>query len=168
MDIENIQDSSRVIKRRASKKFPASYGIRDAYAYYKKEIPAEKRVSEKLFKQINTDLWKLVQKKILEESQSVYLPGALGRLWIRKKRMSFAQRSRIPINWKASKQVGKKVYHLNEHRDYHIYKYAWGRFGKVVNISHYVFRAPRDYCRKLSFILQNKPEIDYYTYEFTN
>lgn len=168
MDIENIQDSSRVIIRRASKRFPADYGLVDAYKYYKQEIPEEKRVSEKMFKQINIELWKLVQKKILEESQSVYLPCGLGRLWIKKKRMSFAQQARIPINWRASEKVGKKVYHLNEHRDYHIYKYAWGRFGKVVNISYYVFKAPRDYCRKLAFILKNKPEIDYYLHEFAD
>lgn len=168
MVTESTQDSLKQIKRRSPKKFPASYGIGDAYKYYKKEVPVEKQVSKEKFSEINTEVWKLLQKKVLEESATVYLPCALGCLFIKKRRMGFTQQHRIPINWKATEQVGKKVYHLNEHRDYHIYKYAWSKFGKVVNISHYIFRAPRDYCRKLAHILKNKPEIDYYTNEFTD
>ena len=75
--------------------------------------------------------------------------------------MSFKDKNKLRIDWEATKKANTKVYHLNEHRAGHRYRFYWEKV-PVSNISVYSFIACRKNKRRLAEILKTQPTIDYF------
>lgn len=158
MDTEN----GTVIKKRSPKKFRAHYTLKDVYEYYTRIVDPELQVSYKVFRKLNKQIYDEVNHEVLYKSESVTLPYGAGHLTVLKRPMRFGSDRIIPLDYKKTKELGKKVFHMNEFRNNHIYRYSWVKVGTIINKSYYIFKATRARTRELSQILQTKPEIEYF------
>jgi nucleoid DNA-binding protein len=79
-------------------------------------------------------------KHILETGQAVKLPYGFGKLSVNKKKPKATRKwngkmyINLPIDWKKTKETGKRVYHMNTHTDG--YKFRWIWFGKTARFQN--------------------------------
>lgn len=158
MDIKNGMD----IKRRSPKKFKAHYTLTDVYQYYLRIVDPELHVDYKTFRKLNKQIYNEINQEVLYNSENVQLPYGVGQLVVLKRPMRFGSDRIIPLDYKKTKELGKRVFHMNEIRNNQIYKYSWVKVGRVINKGYYTFKAIRERTRELSGILQTKPEIEYF------
>ena len=98
-----------VLKIRKNKK---SYTIADIYRDYIKKNDVELNYAR--YKRIIDEFNKVVKEEILERSQPFKMPYGLGTICIVKyKPKSYSDQS-LSTDYKSTKEVGKRVYHLNE------------------------------------------------------
>lgn len=157
MDIKNGSG----IKKRSPKKIKIHYGLEDAYDYYLKNTPKEYHVDYKTYKKLCTDFVNIAYDIIFYESEKVNLPKKFGTLSVVKRLTTFSTKKYIPIDFKKSKELGKRVYHFNEHRNGNIYRLHW-QVGDAKIIPYY-FKSTRTRNRKLGEILLNRPDIEYFS-----
>lgn len=146
----------------------ATHTITSMYKTYAKNTPEAIRVPYKLFVRIIDTFGAKFYESILYGSNEVRLPN-IGEFRVIKKKMCMAlfdrrgcdNNNKVKIDWAATKKAGKRIFHLNEHRDGHSYQLKW-RKRAVTGIYIYKFRAIRRRKRELASILQNRPEIDYF------
>jgi len=90
--------------------------------------------------------------KILDDSFEFEMPYRLGSLRIKKTKTWFDPKT-MKVDWKKTKEIGKRVYHMNEHTNYFNFRFFWKK--KTA--------ADRDNKRRLSSILKDKNRtVDYY------
>lgn len=143
------------------KRVKADYTLNDIYKFYVSKVDEKLRHKERLFNKFIKELNKELINKVLDNSETIKLSGNLGKVRIKKQKMSFLDASTLRIDWKRTKESNVKVYHLNEHRNGYRYRFYWVK-NPMVNISYYSFVPTRANKRRLSNILTTKPEIDYY------
>lgn len=153
----------RNLRKQPRPRVTADYGLKDLYKYYKDTTLKALIVPYNTFAAVIKDLSAEIMDKILLESKEVKFKSNLGYLRVKKRKMRFKNTENLRIDWAATKKVGKKVYHLNEHRDGYRYKFHWTKAdSRVPNMSVYHFRPCRYNSRRLADILQNNKEIDYF------
>ncbi len=87
----------------------------------------KKPVSYTTYKKITLTSNQFLSDKILE-GKRIKLPFGLSDVFINKyKQEPKTENGRInlPIDWKKSKELGKRVYHLNQHTDGYTFKWFW-------------------------------------------
>lgn len=153
-------------------KIPADYNTTDIYLEYCNyctTIKHEEYVDRRKYLAILYETNKMIMNKIIEESKEVFIPW-LGIFRVKKGNtiaMAHFNHSSgtdgwyVPKDWAASKKAGKWVYHLNEHRGGHKYKFYWKKTA-IQNIKPYRFKASRGNARRLGYILKNVMTIDYF------
>ena len=73
------------------------------------------------------------------------------------------EKESMKVDWQASRIAGKRVYHLNDHRDNYRYKWYWKKTNAIVqNKSLYSFTASRANKRELARLLKEDKSIDYF------
>lgn len=136
----------------------------DSYNYYKKNVPKKLQVeSRKVYMSVIKLFFKKFMDKIIYGSDELKLPMNMGTLCVKKlkfnaerevKIMNGEIENKIPnhkINWKLSKQVGKKIPYVNEHTDYDNFKFLWNKSRcQIVNKTLYTFRPIRANKRLLA------------------
>jgi len=147
-------------KPRGKSKIKVHHTVRTIYDKYKKEIPEEEQVTQKDFLNIMYGFNKAVIHKVLEEAEEVKLPCNMGTVSIKKSKLD-VKFNKLKIDWATTNKIGKIVYHLNEHRNGYKYRIYWKK-GKVLNSKYYAFIPTRTFKRSLAYILNNKPEMDYW------
>ena len=161
--------------KRGNNLYPVDYTLRDIYKKYKKEVDKNIQVDYNTFNKVMKLFGEKVISKILNESEEVKIPCALGTLSVRKSKLrlnynmynngvggvTLSKTCHLKPDWAETKKRGKIVYHLNEHRDGYKYRFLWKR-GKVNNITAYSLVPLRVHKRALAFILKNRPERDYF------
>ena len=164
--------------KRSKPRLTKDYGLSDFYKYYKKmydhkeftskwmEKHEKYLVDSSTYKKIIKDGNKLISKQILEEAKVIQLPAGMGFFKIEKKKMnlgSLKKSKNLKIDWKRTKELGKTVYHLNEHTDYHRYKWHWiKKKMRIPNKTPYSFIACRTNKRAISKLLKSKQVLDYH------
>ena len=99
---------------------------------------------------------------ILFNAGEIKLPYRLGSLRIQKKKMKF-DTSKMKIDWQATRAAGKRVFHMNDHRDNYRYRWYWRKKDVIVqNKSLYSFEASRANKRELARLLKTDKSIDYF------
>lgn len=86
----------------------------DSYKRFKKKFPSE-TITKKLFSEIIYDAGKIHSEHILN-GHSIKLPNRLGEMLIEEKELaikSYSGKIILPINWKETLKLGKRVYHTN-------------------------------------------------------
>ena len=151
--------------------YKKDYGSDECYKYYKDEIKkiavTEKEldsllVDKKLFRTICDEFNKLLIDEILISSEEIRLPYRLGTIRIKKSKMKYDDKNKLKIDWAASKKLGKRIYHLNDHTGGYKYRFYWTK-GIVKNITAYSFIPTRTNTRRLASILKdNERELDYF------
>ena len=148
--------------KRGEGNYKKDYGSNDVYEYYKKEVIPELQVDKQLFRKICDDFNKLLIEKILLDSEEIRFPYRLGTVRIKKSKMKYDDKNKLKIDWAASRKLGKRIYHLNDHTGGYKYRFYWTK-GIIKNIKAYSFIPTRTNTRTLASILKDKNrELDYF------
>jgi hypothetical protein len=163
-DKEHNKEVENKTKPRGPGVIGATLGLRDSYKEFKKN---EKMgpifdIDYKKYRAINEAFNKRVVEDILLDTGEHNLPYRLGTIRIQKKKMNLTKEA-MKVDWKATKELGKRVYHMNDHRDNYRYKWYWKKSNAIVqNKSLYSFTASRANKRELARILKEVKTIDYF------
>lgn len=153
-----VQDQ---LYNRPKERLHCKYGMPAFYAYYKEHTIPELRVSHTKYCEILDDVNKRIVDYILQ-GEEVKLPCGCGRLLIHKQKMWYGDSNRLRIDWARTKATGAKCYHLNEHRDGHIYRWHWNKLSiRNPNAVIYSFIPCRKAKRTLAAILKSDASVDY-------
>lgn len=133
-----------VLKIRKNKK---SYTISDIYRAYNK---INNNVPYLRYKRILDEFNKVVKDEILGRSQLFKMPYGLGSVCIVKyKPKSYTPKS-LSVDYKTSKEEGKKIYHLNEHSNGYKYRLYWTKIPRTF---------PKRYMYQIQFVRDNKRHL---------
>lgn len=135
------------------------YTIADYYLSYRDYIEQDTQydVDYKVFKAIVTDYFKYIRDEVMLHSKEFKLPCRLGTLSIIKHKPKYYNGKSLRWDWKATKELGKPVYLLNEHSGEYKYRFYWSKQGCLLtNKGKYHFIACRANKRNLASIIFNK------------
>lgn len=151
-----------ILKKRGPNKIQTDYTLKDIYQYYLSITEKALQVDYKTYTQICLKANTLIAEEILTNSATVKFPARTGHLRIMKSKLVLLI-PRLKVDWAASNKTGKRVYHLNEHRQGYKYRFHWAkRDCNATNKAAYSFTPARTLKRRLAYILKNEPTIDYY------
>lgn len=140
-----------------------SYTIADYYISYKNYIEEGTRydVDLKTFKSIVVDYFKYLRDEVMLHSKEMKLPCRLGTLQIIKSRPVTYTSKSLSFDWKATKELGKCVFLLNEHSNGWKYRFYWSKSNCIIpNKTMYMFVATRTNKRDLAQLIFRK-KVDY-------
>ena len=109
-------------KIRRSKK---AYTFADMY----REMPIE--VDYSLYKRVLDEMCAVILEHILERSDGFKMPYGLGFIQVGKYRPKELTPKSLSIDYNASIEYGKQIYHLNEHSDGYKYRFYWSRIPRT-------------------------------------
>ena len=120
-------------------------------------------VGYKKYRRVCEEFNKLIIDGILLKAKEFKMPYRLGTLRILKKEMNYsAGKNKLKIDWKATNENGKVIYHLNDHTDGFNYRWFWSKKTAIVkNKTIYSFQATRTNKRRLAGLLKTK-QVDYF------
>tara|TARA_E500000305_G_scaffold108637_2_gene111475 strand:+ start:802 stop:1266 length:465 start_codon:yes stop_codon:yes gene_type:complete len=148
--------------KRGEGNYKKDFGSNDIYMYYKNNTIPELQVSKKEFRKICDEFNKLIIDEILINSEEIRMPYRLGTLRVKKSKMKYDDKNKLKIDWAASRKLGKRIYHLNDHTGGYKYRFYWTK-GIVKNVTAYSFIPTRTNTRTLAGILKDKNrELDYF------
>ena len=140
--------------------------LKDAYKHYTADLPETSpfNVEYNLYRQICEAFNKQICKYILKEAGEFHLPYRLGSIRIKKTKMDYSNKNMMRPDWKRTKELGKTVYHLNDHTDGFRYRWAWNKSNVVtVGKKLYSFYATRTNKRELARLLKDDDiKVDYF------
>lgn len=146
-----------VLKTKKNKK---SYTIPDIYEAYCEQTGSD--IIYSTFKAVLMEFNRIVKEEILERSGAFKMPHGLGLLCIGKYKPKHYNSKGLSIDFKASKELGKKVYHLNEHSNGYKYRLFWSKpHPNPFPMYEYQAKLTRDNKRLLAqLIFNNQDYID--------
>tara|TARA_R100000329_G_C7611435_1_gene216985 strand:+ start:712 stop:1176 length:465 start_codon:yes stop_codon:yes gene_type:complete len=148
--------------KRGEGNYKKDFGSNDVYTHYKNSVIPELQVDKQKFRKICDEFNKLFIDEILVNSEEMRLPYRLGTIRIKKSKMKYDDKNKLKIDWAASRKLGKRIYHLNDHTGGYKYRFYWTK-GIVKNITAYSFIPTRTNTRTLAGILKDKNrELDYF------
>ncbi len=125
-----------------------SYTISDIYRSYTKETGVD--VPYLRFKRILSRFNKSILEALQDHAEGFKMPYGLGYIQIVKyKPKSYSEKS-LSVDYKASKDYNKKIYHLNEHSGGYKYRLYWSKLPQTF---------PDRYKYTLNFVRQNKRRL---------
>jgi hypothetical protein len=158
-------------KKRGLGIYKKDNGSDEAYKYYKEEVKklcaTEEEeeailVDKQIYRKVCDEFNKLFIDEILISSEEMRLPYRLGTIRVKKSKMKYDDKNKLKIDWAASKKLGKRIFHLNDHTGGYKYRFYWTK-GVVKNITAYAFIPTRTNTRRLASILKDKErELDYF------
>ncbi len=163
------------MEKRGQRRYQAEFGPIDYYRYYRRTtknknkrhkfvlLDESKRVNYNLYSDILNDYFLEVIKEIFD-NQRYKLPCNFGFVQVRKNKartISTKNKIGLPIDWKESRRLHKRIYLTNEHREGFVYKIMWKR-GRHPGITWYCFKPCRIFKRRLAFELKSNKSLDFY------
>lgn len=128
---------------------------KESFEVFKKKNPTIK---------INYDTWKSIiyrfnysfRDHLLESAEKAKLPWGFGEFAVKKikskKVVNWNGKDviKLPVDWKKSKEMGKKIYHFNYHTEGYRFAYKWFiGTARFKNSNLFVFKAYRTSSRKI-------------------
>lgn len=121
-----------------------SYTFRDMY----RTIPID--IDYELYKRILDEMCKIILNHVLMRSEGFKMPYGLGFIQIGKYKPKQLTDKSLSVDYKASKEYGKRILHLNEHSDGYKYRLYWSKIPRTF---------PDRYKYQLSLVRQNKRKL---------
>lgn len=121
--------------------------IIDMYKQYCKTV---EKVDYRLFHSVLEEFNKIVLDKLLNASEGFKMPFGLGYVQIVKYKPKTMSPKSLSIDYKASAEYGKKIYHLNEHSDGYKFRLYWSKLPQTF---------PDRYRYQLSLVRANKRKL---------
>ena len=119
-------------------------------------------IDYKTYRSVIEEFNKKTVADILYDNGEFKLPYRLGSVRIQKRKMKF-DTSRLKVDWKATREAGHRVFHMNDHRDNYGYRWYWKKKNVIVqNKTLYSFIASRANKRELARLLKTEKNIDYF------
>lgn len=121
-----------------------------AYTFYDmyRETPVLAPYS--LYKRILDEMCQIIKEIVLERSEGFKMPYGLGIIQVVKYRPKNLTPKSLSVDYKASKEYDKKIYHLNEHSDGYKFRLYWSKLPQTF---------PDRYRYQLSLVRQNKRKL---------
>lgn len=129
---------------RKTMKSKQSYTFRDMYS----TMPVE--VDYSLYKRVLDEMCNVILEHIFMRSEGFKMPFGLGFIQIGKYKPKTLSPQSLSVDYKASKEYGKHIYHLNEHSDGYKYRLYWSKIPRTF---------PDRYRYQLSLVRQNKRKL---------
>lgn len=114
-------------------------------------------VSRSVFLSIIRDYFKHIASKVIEQSKEVTLPARLGSLYVIKRKPKKISWNNMNVDFDATKEVGKAVFHLNEHSNGYSFRFHWKKSDIIVKNKHmYELIMTRANKRMLAYMIKEK------------
>lgn len=133
------------------KKNKKSYTFRDMY----NTMPID--VSYDVYKRVLDEMCSIILEYVFERSEGFKMPFGLGFIQIGKyKPKSYTDKS-LSVDYKSSKEYGKRIYHLNEHSDGYKFRLYWSKLPRSFPDRYkYQLILVRENKRRLAQLIFNK------------
>ena len=112
------------------------------------KMPVE--VDYSLYKRILDEMCKVILEHVLERSEGFKMPYGLGFIQIGKYTPKSISSRSLSVDYKSSKEYGKRIYHLNEHSDGYKFRLYWSKIPRTF---------PDRYKYQLSLVRKNKRDL---------
>lgn len=137
------------------------------YKQYCKEQEIEP-VDYRTYKRILTTSNDIISQKILQ-GERIKLPFTLSDVFINKYKQEVKNKDgkvNLPIDWKRTKEFGKKIYHLNKHTDGFIFKWFWAKGEAKFKFKDlWAFKAVRKNTRAINNMVKNGEDLKFKEYQ---
>ena len=107
-------------------------------------------VDYSLYKLVLDTMCNVILEHVLNASDGFKMPYGLGYIQIGKYRPKTYTEQSLSVDYKSSKEYGKRIYHLNEHSDGYKYRLHWSKVPKTF---------PQRYKYSLSLVRKNKRRL---------
>lgn len=121
-----------------------SYTFYDMY----KELPID--VPYSLYRSILDSMCSVILDALFNRSDGFKMPYGLGFIQVCKYKPKQLNSKSLSVDYKASKEYNKKIYHLNEHSDGYKFRLFWSKIPQTF---------PDRYRYQLSLVRQNKRKL---------
>lgn len=121
-----------------------SITFRDLY----RTMPIE--VDYGLYKRILEEMCRIILDAILNSSDGFKMPFGLGFIQVGKYLPKALNDKSLSVDYKASREYDKRIYHLNEHSNGYKYRLYWSKIPRTF---------PDRYKYQLCFVRQNKRRL---------
>ena len=121
-----------------------SITFRDMY----RTMPIE--VDYELYKRILDEMCRIILDAVLNSSDCFKMPYGLGFMQVGKYRPKTLSGESLSVDYKASREYDKRIYHLNEHSNGYKYRLYWSKIPRTF---------PDRYKYQLCFVRQNKRRL---------
>ncbi len=113
------------------------------------------------FKSIIDDFISYNMDLVINNGMSFKFGSSIGELFVHKKKIDFSNKKTVRIDFKSTREMGRKVYHLNEHSDGFNYLFRWKKIeSRCPYLNMYEFVPSRRNKRDLASSIKNK-KTDY-------
>jgi hypothetical protein len=147
---------------RGKNKIKQPYTLPDMYKAYVEEYPEGNiyYISYKDFIAINEEFYKRIMEEVMYRNATFKLPFRMGYLKIIKRKINF--KNKLAIDWKTTNDIGRKVYHMNDHSGGYKYIFKWIKTN-IIAQNKYLYRLviTRKYKRELAKLIK-QGGIDYF------
>lgn len=103
-----------------------------------------------LYKRILEEMCRIILDAILNSSDGFKMPFGLGFIQVGKYLPKALNDKSLSIDYKASREYDKRIYHLNEHSNGYKYRLYWSKIPRTF---------PDRYKYQLCFVRQNKRRL---------
>ena len=103
-----------------------------------------------LYKRILDEMCRIILEHVLNGSEGFKMPYGLGFIQVGKYQPKSLTAKSLSVDYKASKEYDKRIYHLNEHSNGYKYRLYWSKIPRTF---------PDRYKYQLSFVRQNKRRL---------
>lgn len=121
-----------------------SITFRDLY----RTMPIE--VDYGLYKRILQEMCRIILNAVLDSSDGFKMPFGLGFIQVGKYLPKALNDKSLSVDYKASREYDKRIYHLNEHSNGYKYRLYWSKIPRTF---------PDRYKYQLCFVRQNKRRL---------
>lgn len=112
-----------------------------------------------LYRRILDEMCVVILEHILNASEGFKMPYGLGFIQIGKYRPKNLDSESLSVDYKTSNELGKRIYHLNEHSDGHKYRLYWSKLPRTFPDRYkYQLKLVRQNKRKLAQLIFNKTD----------
>lgn len=122
---------------------------------YKEYIKQYDKIDYNTYKYIVNCFYDLFLNTLFEDSKLIKLPYGLGSVCIVKYKPKILTQKSLSVDYKASAEYGKKIYHLNEHSDGYKFRLYWSKLPQTF---------PDRYKYQLSLVRTNKRKLAKYIF----
>lgn len=140
-----------------------SYVGKDFYNSYLEYIDNNELyyIDYKIFRNIINDYFKFLKDELIENGKEIKLPCRMGYIKIVKHKPKEWNNKSLSIDYHSTRELGKLIYHLNEHSDGFKYRLYWNKQSMLIsNKTKYQIILTRYNKRRLAFLIKNH-EQDY-------
>lgn len=107
-------------------------------------------VDYELYKRILDEMCRIILDAVLNSSEGFKMPYGLGFMQVGKYRPKTLSGESLSVDYKASREYDKRIYHLNEHSNGYKYRLYWSKIPRTF---------PDRYKYQLCFVRQNKRRL---------
>ena len=130
-----------------------SVTFRDMY----RTMPVE--VDYGLYKRILDEMCIVILEHVLNASEGFKMPYGLGFIQIGKYRPKNLDSESLSVDYKTSNELGKRIYHLNEHSDGYKYRLYWSKIPRTFPDRYkYQLKLVKKKKKKLAQLIFNKTD----------